>query len=317
MVTGFKGDLAAGGYKRNDGVLIPFVAGEILKLEAEVLNATEARWMVNDQVVKDDDDNDNEWSAVLQRLYTVKNPGEYKFVVQVRGADPALMSLPKEKTLKIVPLFIESFEPALVEPDEEDRRLTGAEYCVQATMADPIAADAEFYKLRYLVNGQPVRHPDVDDAEAEEGEWCSETDFRYTFSAAGTYFFKVEARRATSKEVEGFKEIETPIVVADAIVSSFDILPEKYATLGTTVELSVFNESVSGKSDARFGIKKITAADFEWIRDEDGAIWGSSLRHWLPKEPGNYLIRAEVREAGREQANDFKELRYTVTEGDF
>ncbi|MFH0939516.1 MAG: hypothetical protein V1899_09590 [Planctomycetota bacterium] len=315
VVTGFKGHLAEGGYQQKDGAVIPFVAGETLKLEAEVLNATESRWMVNSQVIKDDDD--KEWSTALLRLYDVKNPGEYKFTVQVRGADTALQSLPKEKTLKIVPLFIESFEPELTEPDDEDRRLTGTEYGMEVTLIEPIAANVEFYKLRYLVNGHPTRHPDVEDADVEEGEWCHETDFRYTFPAPGTYSFRVEVRRATSKDVEGFKELESPIIVADAILSSFDIHPYKHATLGTTVDLSVFNESLSGKSDVRLGVKKITTTDFEWLKDEDGAIWGSSLRHWLPKEPGNYLIRAEVRESGQEQINDFKELRYTIVESDF
>lgn len=319
VVVGFVGDLAVGGNAR-DGDVIPFVIGDELKLEAEALNAIEYRWSVNNEVLKV---NGQEWSTAPTRDYEVKAAGEFHFAVQVRGADPTSVSQRKEAQLKTLPVFIESFEPSLIEPDE-DRRLTGADFTVVVSLSEPVGVDDDFYKLRYLVNDQPVKHPDVDPEDEQEGEWCTERDFTYTFPAPGVYSFKVEVRRATAKEVEQRKELATQIVVADAILTTFDAEspglaqgPENCAPLGSKIHLNVFNESLRGASECRFGVRKITAPEFEWLPASDGALWASGERDWQPKEPGNYLLRAEVREEGKQQTDDFRELRYTITEENF
>jgi hypothetical protein len=178
-------------------------------------------------------------------------------------------------------------------------------------MAEPIAADLDFYKFRYSVNDVPQKHPE------DEQEWTSETDFTYKFPTPGQYSFKVEVRRATEKAAEKVAVLAEIITVADAVLLSFDAYPEKVAALGATVNLDVFPESLFGMSECRFGVKKMGAADFEWVLEEDGASWGAAERDWLPKEPGNYIVRAEVREAGKEEADDFREMLYTVMAGEF
>jgi hypothetical protein len=37
----------------------------------------------------------------------------------------------------------------------------------------------------------------------------------------------------------------------------------------------------------------------------------------VPTEPGTYLVRVEIREIGKEAADDFRELYFTVTDGNF
>ena len=306
VVTGFRGDLANGGSKENDGTVIPFVIGEYLTLDADATNATEYRWTVNGILIKD---KDLEWSTRKEREYEISAASDLRFTVQVRGADKNLPSLPKEVIIKPVPLYIKSFDALLTE--EPDRSLTGEDYSVEVDMQDPVGADPDFYRFRYLVNDVPVKHPD------DGLEWTTERDFTYTFPAPGRYSFKVEARRSTEKEPEDSKVLAETIVAADAVALSFDTTPEKYAPVGTTVDMNMFPISIFGKSECRFGVKKIVEADFKWLEDETGTIWGESERSWLPNEPGNYLVRAEVREAGKEQADDFREVFYTVTEGDF
>jgi predicted secreted protein len=306
VVVGFVGDLAVKGTKRNDGSVIPFVIGDALTLEAEALNATEYRWTLNGEVLKE---KGQEWSVRKDREYEVVAAGELRFSVQVRGADPAAVSQPKETTLKTEPLYIESFEKSIVH--DGDRSLTGEEFTVEVQMAEPIAADLDFYKFRYSVNDVPQKHPE------DEQEWTSETDFTYKFPTPGQYSFKVEVRRATEKAAEKVAVLAEIITVADAVLLSFDAYPEKVAALGATVNLDVFPESLFGMSECRFGVKKMGAADFEWVLEEDGASWGAAERDWLPKEPGNYIVRAEVREAGKEEADDFREMLYTVMAGEF
>ncbi len=310
VVKCFLKDLAEGGTRQNDGTILPFVAGEILTLDAEALNATEYHWTVNGEAIKD---KDQEWSRRKDREYEVKEPGEYKFVVQVRGSDPVLLSQPKEKVLSVPALQIVSFEKSIVE--DGDRCLTGGSFLVEVEMNEPITADESYYKYRYWVNDQVVKHPD--DEDEADGEWCDETDLLYTFPAPGHYAFKVEVRRTTAKEAEGSAMLAETIAVADAVLLSFDIYPEKYAPLGSTVELDAFPESIYGKAECRFGVKKIDAADFEWIAEADGSIWGAAERSWLPTEDGRYLIRSEIRESGKQVAEDFRELQYTITNGDF
>ena len=314
VVVAFKGELADGGHKDDEGAITPFIIGDIIGFEAEALNATEYRWTVNGGVLKDE--KGEEWSRVATRDYEVTQAGKLLITVQVRGADPKLVSQPKETCVKAEPLFIEKFEPCVVEMDE-DRCLTGGEFAVEVTMSDPVTADFDFYKYRFLVNDQPVRHPDVEPEDNEAGDWCGETDFSYTFPAPGVYSFKVEVRRATSKNVEGAKELAAPVTVADAILTSFDAYPADNAPLDTAVALNVWNMSLSGKSQCRFGVKKVTAAEFEWMPDVNGTIWGSAERDWLPKEAGLYLLHVEVREAGKEQADDFRELHYLVRDEGF
>jgi hypothetical protein len=305
VVLRFVGDLADGGSKRNDGETVPFVIGELLTLEAEALNAVEYRWTANGEVLKE---KGQEWSVRKDREYEVKTAGDLRFSVQVRAADSAV-SQPKETLLKIKALCIESFEKHITQ--DEDHCLTGDEFTVEVSLAEPATADLDFYLLRYLVNDVPVPHPD------DGKEWTTERDFTYTFPEPGQYSFKVEVRRATEKAAEDSRTLAETITVADAVLLTFDAFPEKFAALGTSVALDVFPESIFGKSECRFGVKKVQAADFEWIADDDGTIWGAAERTWLPSEPGNYLLRAEVREAGKERPDDYREFMFTVTDGDF
>jgi hypothetical protein len=306
VVVGFVGDLLVGGDKRQDGSVIPFVIGEVLKLDAEAVNATEYRWTVNGEVIKD---KDQEWSRVKDREYEVLKAGELQFSVQVRGANPDQVSAIKDIKLKTVSVYIESFEAALVHDD--DRALTGDDYTVEVSLAEPITADDDYYLLRYSVNDTPVKHPD------DDKEWTTEREFTYIFPAPGQYSFKVEVRRATEREVEASAILAETIVAADAVILSFDAAPDKYAPLGSTIDLEMFPQSLFGKSDCRFGFKKVTAADFQWIADDDGSVWGSDQRKWLPTEAGNYILRGEVREPGKPQADDSREILYQIVDGDF
>jgi hypothetical protein len=312
VVVNFVGDLANGGNINSEGKVTPFVIGDELKLDAEARNATEYRWSINGKVLKVGND---EWSKQKDRDYTIETAGVHSFEVQVRGADPRIVSQAKEKSLKTEAVIIEEFHPSIIEND--DHVLTGYDYSMEVDMYEPIAADPGFYKFRYFVNDQPVRHPDDEEDEDGDGDWCTENDFHYVFAAPGHYTFKVEVRRAESNAVEAQAVLAQTITVADAVLLSFDASPEKYAPLGTSVDLDAFNQSLYGKSEVRFGYKKIAEADFEWITEADGSIWGDSQRTWVPKEPANYLLRAEVREAGKEGAADFREMQFTVTEGDF
>ena len=306
VVTKFIGDLADCGTKENDGTVIPFVIGDIITLSAEATNAVEYCWTVNGKVVKD---KDQDWSVRKDREYNITTADELKVSVQVRGADAKVVSVPKETVLKPFAVYIKKFDAFLTE--NPDRALTGDDYTVEVDVAEPITTDFDFYKFRYFVNDTPVKHP-------EDGlEWTTERSLTYTFPAPGRYSFKVEVRRASEKEAEDSKILAETITVADSIVLSFDAAPEKIAAVGTAVDLNVFNLSLFGKSDVRFGVKKLVAAGFDWLPDQNNQIWGDSQRTWLPTEPANYLIRAEVREVGKEQADDFREIFFTVTEGEF
>lgn len=306
VVIAFRGDLAAGGNKEPDGTVIPFVIGDLLTLAADATNAVEYRWTVNGVPLKE---KDQEWSKRQDREFEVKKAGELRFALQVRGADPSQLSQPKEVLVKTVALHIESFSASLLE--EDDRCLTGEEYTLEVSMTEPLTADLEFYQFRFWVNDEIVKNPEDDE------EWSTESDFTYTFPSPGQYSFKVEVRRATEKEAEGSATLAEVIVVADAIVLSFDAYPDKHVPLGGKVDLDAFPDSIFGKPEARFGVKKITDADFKWLPEKDGAIWGEAHRDWMPTEPGNYILRCEVRETGNEKADDSRELLFTVTDTDF
>ena len=72
-----------------------------------------------------------------------------------------------------------------------------------------------------------------------------------------------------------------------------------------------------GKSECRFGVKKINVANYVWLADPSGAIWGEANRTWVPTEAGTYLVRSEIREVGKETADDFREMYFTVTDDTF
>ncbi|HEY3320791.1 MAG TPA: hypothetical protein VGP72_10035 [Planctomycetota bacterium] len=305
MVRGFVGDLVAGGFKAGDEQ-IPFLIGDYVHLEADAVNAIEYRWTANGEVLKE---KGAEWSKRADREYEVKSAGELHFTVEVRGDDPSGVSAPKEAVLQTKAVHILDFDKALVQ--EEDRALTGDDFRVEANLAEALSADLDFYELRYSVNDVPMKHPD------DGKEWTTERDFTYRFPSPGQYSFKVEVRRAGQPQAEETRTLLETITVADAVALTFDAYPEKSAPLGATISLDVFPQSLFGKAEVRFGYKKVVEPNFSWIPEDDGASWGAGERNWLPTEPGNYILRTEVRDTGKQQADDFRELLYTITEGNF
>jgi hypothetical protein len=307
IVLRFLGDLAIAGHRENDGTTFPYVIADEIKLEAEVVNGVEYRWTVNNQPILDS--NKKEWSSKLERTFLFEKSGSHIFALQVRGAKDDLLSQPKEVKLDIETLRIQSFEPSLVEDD--DRVLVGEEFTVEVEMVDPLTADLDFYEYRYSVNDVPIKHPDTDE------EWSTENSLTYPFEKPGRYNMKVEVRRAGQTEVEASMALADTVIVGSALLLSFDTSPEKYSQLGKPVKLDAFPESVSGKDECRFGFKKVIDSEFEWIKEDNGAEWGYGERKWTPREAGNYLLRVEIRETGRTQVDDYRELLFTVTEGDF
>jgi len=307
IVLRFIGDLAIGGHKENDGTTYPYVIADEIKLEAEVVNGVEYRWTANGQPILDSDK--KEWSSKLERTFLFEKSGTHVFALQVRGAKPDLLSQPKEANLEIDTLRIVSFEPSLVEDD--DRVLIGEEFTVEVEMVDPLTADLDFYEYRYSVNDVPIKHPETD------SEWSTENSLSYLFEKPGRYSMKVDVRRAGQKDVEASMALADTLVVGNALLLSFDSAPAKYVQLGKPVKLDAFPESVSGKDECRFGFKKVVDTEFEWIKEDNGAEWGYGERKWTPREAGNYLLRVEIRETGKAQVDDYRELLFTVVEGDF
>lgn len=315
VVTGFVGDLLLKGNPEDEGKVIqPFVVGETLKLQAEAHNAVEYRWAVNGKPLTTE--KEQEWGPQPERFYDVVKPGKYVFSVQVRGADKSLVSLEKTVELDILPLKIVRVEKNIVHDDDE-RFLTGDEINLDVSMAQSMGADPDFYQFRYYVNDELIKTPD-DDPDTQ-GEWTHNSSLTFAFPTPGNYTFKVEARRSTEKEVEGRMELPETVIVADAVLLSLDSFPdnEKGAAVGTQVSLSSFPVSRYGKSECRFGVKRINAADYAWISESAGTLWGESSRTWVPTEPGTYLVRCDVREIGKEAPDDFREMYFTITDGNF
>jgi hypothetical protein len=313
VVTAFKGDLLDGGKTRKDKTVIPFVIGEYITLDAEAQNATEYRWTVDGNVVPDD--KGREWSTKKEREFVVTREGELKFAVQVRDKDQ--VSQPRETSLVTAVLFVEGFEPWSAEKWEE-RVLTGYTYTVEVDIDEPFGCEEDdYYRFRYLINDRPVMNPeDETEDEDKDGEWCRLKQLTYLFPGPGNYSFKVEIRRHNSQKIEATAALLEPIIVADALLLEFQADPEEAAMPGTPVLFSTFPFSNAGQSQCRFGVKKLGAADFQWI-EEDGLAWNSDKRVWYPTEPGIYELRAEVRELGQEHAQDFRRLQYVIRDGDF
>lgn len=314
VVIDFVGDLKNKGNLENDGTIEPFVVAESLKLEAEAHNAVEYRWKVNGEVLKE---KDQEWTAQPFRYYDVTKPGKHVFSLQVRGGEKNnLVSLEKTATLDILPLKIMRVEKNIVHDDDE-RFVVGDDITLEVSMAQAMGADPDFYQFRYFVNDELIKHPDDDPDTVDE--WTHSTTLVYTFPAPGSYTFRVEARRSSEKEPEGKLELPETVIAADAVLLSFDSSPdnEKGVALGAPVWLNSFPVSRYGKSECRFGFKKINVADYTWINDESGAVWGDSSRTWVPTEAGTYLVRCEVRELGKDSADDFREMYFTITDGNF
>jgi hypothetical protein len=313
VVTAFVGDLLDGGKKRRRGPLVPFVIGEQITLEAEAQNATEYRWTVDGVALPDD--KGQEWSAKNKREYVIPRAGVVKFGAQVR--DKEQVSQIKETSLTTAALAVEGFEPYIAETWDE-RVLTGYDYTVEVDIEDPQFTEVDdYYRFRYLVNDRPVMNPDdATEDEDHDGEWCREKRLTYTFPGPGHYSFKVEVRRYNSKVVEDTRELLEPIIVADALLLEFGADPENSALVGTPVTLSAWPYSNTGVSQCRFGVKKLGTAEFKWL-EEDGLDWNSDKRIWLPSEPGIYELRAEVRELGKGEAQDFRQIQYVVKDDDF
>lgn len=309
VVTGFIGDLLNQGNKQEDGTVEPFVVGESLRLEAEALNAVEYKWTVNGEVLKE---KGQEWSVHPERFYDVEQPGRLTFTVQVRGADKDLLSQVKAAALTILPLKIIRLAKAIIHDDDE-HFVTGETLSLEVEMAQNMKADLDFYQFRYFVNDAPIKHPD--DGE----EWTTNDTLTYTFTSPGSYIFKVEARRADHKEAEDHVELPETVVAADAVLLSFDSNPsnEKGAPVGSQIYLSGFPTSRYGKSECRIGAKRINLADFNWLTEDNGSQWGDPYRTWVPVEPGTYVVRCEIREIGKEVADDFREMVFTVVDGNF
>ena len=309
VVTAFVGDLQVKGNPQVDGTLEPFVVGESLKLQVEALNAVEYRWTLNGEVLKE---KDQEWSTHGERFYDVTKTGPHIFTVQVRGANQALVSLEKRAELNILPLKIIRLTKAIVHDDDE-HFITGETINLEVEMASNMKADLDFYQYRYFVNDVPIKHPD------EDAEWSTNDSLTYTFSTPGAYSFRVEARRATEQKAEDSVELPETVVAADAVLLSFDSNPgnEKGVPVGAQVYFSAFPTSRYGKSECRIGVKAINALDFNWIAEETGATWGDPYRTWLPLEPGTYLVRCEIREIGKDVADDSREMVFTVVDGNF
>ncbi len=309
VVTGFAGDLALKGNPRNGGEVEPFVVGDVLTLEAVALNAVEYRWTVNGEALKE---KGQEWSSRPDRFFDLEAPGTFAFAVQVRGGDKEILSQKKDTTLTILPLKIIHFSKAITH-DDDQHFVTGETINLQVDMAMTMKPDLDFYRFRYSVNDAPAKHPD------DNEEWTTNDMLSYTFAAPGNYAFKVEARRATTREAEDRMELPETVVAADAVLLSFDSNPPKEtgAGVGAQVYFSAFPTSRYGKSECRIGVKKINAADFTWLTDASGAVWSDPYRTWVPLEPGRYLVRCEIREVGKEAADDFREMVYTVIDGNF
>ncbi|HLX63574.1 MAG TPA: hypothetical protein VKX17_20055 [Planctomycetota bacterium] len=309
VVTGFIGDLLTRGFRQSDGTVEPFVVGDSIKLEAEALNAVEYCWKLNGEVIKE---KGQDWSTVPDRTIDLTKPGKYDFVLQVRGASPDQLSQPKPTGLTILPLKILKLSKWIIHDDDE-HFLTGDTMYLQTDMVIPLAYDPDFYQFRYFVNDTPIKN--ADDGE----EWTSSDTLDYVFRTPGTYSFKVEARRSTEKQAEEMMELPETVVAADAVLLSFDSFPgnDKGAAVGSQVDFNSFPYSRGGKSECRFGVKKINVANYAWLADPSGAIWGEANRTWVPTEAGTYLVRCEIREVGKEAADDFREMYFTVTDDNF
>lgn len=305
-LRGFTKDLLAGGQIDALGENMPFVVGDELELDADGRNVDEYRWSCNGKVVPD---GGREWSAASLRPFPLDAPGTYRFTVEARDSKSGESAEPLEKSLYVPGLKLVSFAPEFNE--EADHVVTGTELGFQAHTVTPLRLVE--YRYRLLVNGTPV---------VQEGqEWTDSDWFGYTCAKPGRYRFKLQARRAAADQAES--ELEWPAVlskellVADAVVEDFSHSGSEHCAVNSAVALDATVESKDDEDvEVRFGFRGMQQDDpVEWIAGDDGKVWGSAQRRWVPLRAGNFHLRAEVRIKGREIADDFREILILISEG--
>lgn len=305
-LRGFTKDLLAGGQTDALGENLPFVVGDELELDAEGRNVDEYRWSCNGKVLPD---GGQEWSSASLRPFPLDAPGTYRFVVEARDSKSGQAAEPLEKSLDVPGVKLVSFAPEFNE--DAEHVVTGTELGFQADAVTPLRLVE--YRYRLLVNGTAIQQ----DGE----EWTDSDWFGYTCAKPGRYRFKLQARRASTGQVES--ELEWPLglgkelIVADAVLEDFAHSGSEHCTVNSAVTLDATVESKNDEEvEVRFGFRSMQQDDpVEWIAGDDGKVWGSAQRRWVPLRAGNFHLRAEVRIKGREVADDFREILILISEG--
>lgn len=302
----FTKDLLAGGQPDGLGDNLPFVVGDELELDADGRNVDEYRWSCNGKVVLD---GGKEWSSASLRPFPLDKPGTYRFTVEARDSKSGEAAEPIEKTLEVPGLQLTAFAPEFNE--DAEHVVTGTELGFQADAVTPLRLVE--YRYRLLVNGSPVKQ--------EGEEWTGSDWFLFTCAKPGKYRFRLQARRANVDQVES--ELDWPagpgkeLIVADAVIEDFSHSGTEHCAVNSAVTLDASVESKNDEEvEVRFGFHGMQQDDpVEWIAGDDGKVWGTPQRRWVPLRAGNFHLRAEVRIKGREAADDFREILILISEG--